>query len=445
MYVPSWTHLRVKMWTGLLLWFCLPVFAQDRYVLETKGSDLSSVLSRNQLTLVRTLGPDVFLVTGPVGIPPSQLTASVLADSKVIEFEPDAATQVPEGGPGSKKGGVDPLPPILTDTSVVNYYGSIVRNIYVNQPSAALLSQNQAHQQWGGGGGVVAIIDTGVDPFHPVLAGKLAPGYDFTRNLPGIATDWLDLTPAQLVALAQSTVAILDQSTVAILDQSTVAILDQSTVAILDGRVPHSFGHGTMVAGLVHLVAPNARIMPLKAFKADGSANLSDIVRAIYYAVDNGANVINMSFSMTAPSAELLKAIAYANSKKVICVAAAGNEGQQLKVYPAGFPEVMGVGATNRSDRRSSFTNYGESSVHTSAPGEALITLFPGNRYSAVWGTSFSSALVSGAVAWMKSMKPHVKYGDIADALDSGQKIDQGMGDARLELMKVMTYFCYPH
>ena len=66
-------------------------------------------------------------------------------------------------------------------------------------------------------------------------------------------------------------------------------------------RLPHAFGHGTMVAGLVHVVAPTASIMPLKAFSADGSSNLFDIERAIYYAVDHGAKVINMRFSMDAP------------------------------------------------------------------------------------------------------------------------------------------------
>src|SRR2546426_9667854 len=99
--------------------------------------------------------------------------------------------------------------------------------------------------------------------------------------------------------LDQSTASILDQNTIVILNQSTASILDQSTASILDTRqVPQTFGHGTMVAGIIHLVAPAARIMPLKAFEADGTAHLFDILRAIYYAVDHGAKVINMSFSL---------------------------------------------------------------------------------------------------------------------------------------------------
>ena len=79
---------------------------------------------------------------------------------------------------------------------------------------------------------------------------------------------------------------------------STLALVDQSTASHIDlSQLPHAFGHGTMVAGLIHLAAPAAKIMPLKAFDADGNANIFDIERAIYYAVDHGARVINMSFS----------------------------------------------------------------------------------------------------------------------------------------------------
>src|SRR2546426_9603627 len=86
--------------------------------------------------------------------------------------------------------------------------------------------------------------------------------------------------------LDQSTASILDQNTIVVLNQSTASILNQSTASILDTtQVPQAFGHGTMVAGIIHLVAPTAQIMPLKAFKADGTSNLFDIRRAIYFAV----------------------------------------------------------------------------------------------------------------------------------------------------------------
>jgi subtilisin family serine protease len=134
-------------------------------------------------------------------------------------------------------------------------------------------------------------------PDHPVLQPVLVPGYDFTRNTPGIPSELADLPPATAAILTQSTAVILDKKAVVVLNQSTAAILDQSTAAILDtSKLPLAFGHGTMVAGIVHLAAPTASMMPLKGFQADGTASLLDIIRAVYYAVDNGARVINLSF-----------------------------------------------------------------------------------------------------------------------------------------------------
>src|SRR6266849_7091950 len=124
----------------------------------------------------------------------------------------------------------------------------------------------------------------------------------------------------------------------AIVNQSSAAILDQSSAAILDGNVQYAaFGHGTMVMGVIHLVAPTAKLLPLKAFHSDGTGFLSDILRAVYYAVENNASVINMSFDMRTSSPELKNALDYANQLNVICAASAGNDGQgpPLLVYPA--------------------------------------------------------------------------------------------------------------
>jgi subtilisin family serine protease len=240
-------------------------------------------------------------------------------------------------------------------------------------------------------------------------------------------------------------VAILDQSTVAILDQknsplvlnqSTVAILDQSTVAILDGQqLPEDFGHGTMVSGLIHLVAPTASIMPLKAFQSDGTAELSNIVAAIYCAVDHGARVINMSFSTTTKEPVLQQAIAYTTSHGVICIASAGNQGREMTVYPAGFQGVIGVASTNKNDLRSPFSNYDSDAIRLAAPGEALVTTCPGNNYAAVWGTSFSSALVSGASALVTDVVP------LATSGYATQAFDQVRISTRTSAMHVWIFF----
>ena len=80
--------------------------------------------------------------------------------------------------------------------------------------------------------------------------------------------------------------------------------------------------------------------MPLKAFSADGTSRMFDIIRAIYYAVDHGARVINMSFSASTTSPEIARAINYATDRGVICVASVGNLGQEMVVYPGGFRNV---------------------------------------------------------------------------------------------------------
>ena len=195
-----------------------------------------------------------------------------------------------------------------------------------------------------------------------------------------------------------------------------------------------------MVSGLIHLVAPKAQIMPLKAFSANGSANLSDIIRAIYFAVDNGAKVINMSFSATLPSLTLKQAIEYASEHGVICIASAGNEGRQMTVFPAGYEGVISVASTNHADQRSMFSNFGTESIGLAAPGEALVTTYPGNNYAAVWGTSFSAALVSGASSLILNLVPLAHSGYAQHALDQGPQLNQRVGHARLDLVPTLQY-----
>ena len=189
----------------------------------------------------------------------------------------------------------------LADTQVVDYFGSPVFRGYSNQPSVSTIRLHKARRDYTvEGSNIVAILDTGVDPGHPALSNALVPGYDFTRDLPGIPDEKSDLDQSTVGLLNQSTVGLLNQSTVGLLNQSTVGLLNQSTVGLLNAALADprysAFGHGTMVAGLVRLVAPGAQIMPLKVFRSDGTASVADIVRGVYFAVENGASVINMSF-----------------------------------------------------------------------------------------------------------------------------------------------------
>ena len=343
-------------------------------------------------TVQASLGdPDgqLFLVTLPSVLDPVTTIAKLLLQPGITGVEIDQPVNVQ----GSTAGAA---PYYLSDKTPVNYYGTTVWNGYLTQPAVQLIRSNTVHSVLNstGAGVTVAVIDTGVDTNSTVLAPFLVKGYDFTRNKAG-GSESGDVT--------QSTVAVLDGGYIGTVNQSTVAVLDQSTVAVLDQTKYSAFGHGTMTSGLVHLVAPQSKIMPLKAFGANGTGYASDVLRAIYYAVNNGAKVLNMSFDFTSYSPELQRAVNYVTSRGAVCVASAGNDGKQETVYPAALPNVIDVASTSNQDTQSTFTNYGAPPVWLAAPGEGVMTTYPYQTYAAGWGTSFSAPLVSGTVALMVS------------------------------------------
>jgi subtilisin family serine protease len=178
--------------------------------------------------------------------------------------------------------------------------------------------------------------------------------------------------------------------------------------------------------------------MPLKVFRADGSSNLSDIIRAIYYAADHGATVISMSFSMGQPSPGLQAAVQYALGKNVTLVASSGNDGLKTLVWPASYGGVDGIGSSTSSDTRSSFSNYGSGVVTFAAPGEAVITTYPGGNYAAGWGTSFSAPMVAGSAALVLQARPTAKPGDVTNALSKAKQISD-MGYGRIDLYLSLT------
>src|SRR3954468_17007185 len=131
-----------------------------------------------------------------------------------------------------------------------------------------------------------------------------------------------------------------------------------------------------MVAGIVHLGAPYARIMPVRAFSNSGSGSMADIVQSIYWAVDNGADILSMSFGSPESSPELQAAIEYAISNKVICIASVANENSSAPIYPAAFKNVIAVAATDQQDVKASFSDDGPT-VSIAAPGTWIWSTYP--------------------------------------------------------------------
>jgi subtilisin family serine protease len=388
---------------------------------------LQNVCLLNGCTVVSNIDGNlnqVFLVRPAQGLLPSLLASILQTITGIVDAEPDQTLVIPPN-PSSQTTSSNP-PPGLWDTTPVNYYGNTVTDGYVNQPAAHIIEIAQAHSAFNvSGTGIVADIDTGVDPNHPAFQGVLLEGWDFTRNQPG---------GSEMNDISMSAPPPCDTCPAAYVNQHTAAMLDQQTAAMLDGSQYAAFGHGTMVMGVIHLVAPTAKLLPLKAFSADGDGSLSNILAAIYYGVQNQANVINMSFDMLQSSTELTDAINYANSNKVILVASAGNDGVDEMVYPAGNQNVMGVASTNDQDQRSSFSNYGDQIVWVAAPGEGVITTYPFGLYAAGWGTSFSSPFVAGTASLVLNMQPHDAQSQAAFAISHAQFVGLNMGNGRLNV-----------
>jgi len=425
-----------KFCCGLMLLMGLPLLAQDNFVLVTSPDKVQDVCGRHGLTqLTQSSSHGVFLVST------TSVDPSISTDSAVQSFEHDRALGLPELSGATVANLTQSSTSILDGLpgrSIVNYFGSRVPSNYVTQPATVIIRQRDLQTASGftGTGVTVAVIDTGVDPSHPALQSSLVSGFNFISNAAD-PSELVDLTPAMSAALAQSSTSILDGQNLVQMNSSTMAILSQSSTSILDGS-PSEFGHGTMTAGLVHLVAPGAGIMALKAFGGDGSSDLFNIVRAIYYAVDHGATIVSMSFEISQSSPALQNAIQYALNKNVVVVAAAGNDGAQIMVFPAAYNSVIGVGSTDNSDARSSFTNFGTNAVFVAAPGEGVVTTYPGGNYAGGWGTSFSTPLIAGEAALILQARPTYKPGDVGNAISRAVSVQQ-MGHGRADLCLALS------
>lgn len=225
-----------------------------------------------------------------------------------------------------------------------------------------------------------------------------------------------------------------------------------------------ALSHGTQTAGLAGaatnnskgIASPNwnARIMPLQALGDDGTGWTSDIVAAIYYAVDNGASIISMSLGGSSADTSLKNAIDYAYAHNVVIVAAAGNCGTGAEYgcetsspgemsYPALYDHVIAVGATDSTDNRASFSSYGPA-LDVVAPGSGAIasttisrgtaspndptTFNYANSYtSQLYGTSFSTPIIAGIASLIRSVKPTTSVDDITAILDGTARKVPGM------------------
>lgn len=419
---------RIIFFTWLLCCATIPVGtaeAADLILRPQAQAEPEVICARYGFTLTSRLDTQhLFLVSAPDPVTQATLDSILATDKDVASLELSPALQAPSiAGEAALTQSIAGILETYA-TSWVNYYGGTAWDSYTTQSAVQQTHLNDAHAL-ATGAGTIAIIDTGVDPSHPALANVLVSGYDFTRDIEGDASEWSDLP-------------VLTQSIAGILETYAADVQAGQTPPV---PLPEFFGHGTMVAGLVHLSAPTAKIMPLKAFNADGSTNLYDIIRAIYYAADHGARVLNMSFITWTPSHELQNALSYASRKGVFNISAIGNNGistDTYPVYPAEYRVAYGI-ASVKGNKRSAFSNYG-GDVTVGAPGEALLTTYPGGLYAAVWGTSFSTPLVSGGIGLMLQRDGVLTTRDLDTAIWNGSTRlkGEGLGAGRIDFYKAL-------
>jgi thermitase len=308
---------------------------------------------------------DVFLLGLPTSAGVTKTVERMASDPRLLYAEPNFFAQSPEGDGRHKAWGFSDVAPNS------------------DEYAAQALGLEAAHAISQGEGTTVAVVDTGAQLDHPALVAnfKGVKRYDFVGN---------DKDPSDLPV---------------------------GKDADCDGDKDEMVGHGTHVAGIVDITAPEAKIMPLRVLDTEGYGNVFTIAKAVYFAEHNGADVINLSLGSTNRSRLLQEVIEGATANGVVVAAAAGNSNSSVPRYPAAgdglvasADGLVAVTSVNMYDRKSDFANYG-SWVDIAAPGEGIRSAFPVSTYAYWSGTSMATPFVSGQAALI-----HAVYGTLNPA-----------------------------
>ena len=269
---------------------------------------------------------------------------------------------------------------------------------------------------------IIAVNDTGIDLDHPDLNDKLIPGWDFVDG---------DNVPADV-----------------------------------PGSGP--YGHGTHIAGIAAAETNNlegiagvafgasTKLMPVRIFNENGRTTVDAISKGLTYAADNGADVINMSYGGYRYSRTEAKAVKYAWGKGAVLVAAAGNDATTLKSYPASYPQVIAVSATNHNDTLASYSNYG-SWLSVAAPGgdesnwpySGILSTYP-DGYAWWGGTSMATPHVSGLAALLITQDPSRSNQEVRSIIEETADdlgsigFDSIYGNGRINTFAAVQYGVVP-
>ncbi len=244
---------------------------------------------------------------------------------------------------------------------------------------------------------VVAVIDTGLDPYHPFLKENIFT-YEGVSSAKNFGKDF-------------------------------------SSAQRLSDTPFDDHGHGTHVSGIIRSIYPQVKILALKYFNpmANGTENLAATIKALSYAVEKKVDIINYSGGGPEPSQEELSILKKAKEANILVVAAAGNEhsnidDKQNGYYPAGYglENIISVTAHNQQGDLLPSSNWGKSLVDFSAPGHQIRSAIPYSRSGLLTGTSQATAFATGLAALIKSRHPHLSAIDLKTILiEGGRKMAQ--------------------
>ncbi|MEM7305448.1 MAG: S8 family serine peptidase [Planctomycetota bacterium] len=370
------------------------------------GEDVEALLDDFDAAAIETIAAKamhlVELAPGTSYAQAQVIATSLASDPATVFAELNLDVSAPETP------GCDAVPSSVgaQDCTVAFFDGQPTPEKYYDQPAVPLLGVEAAYAQLIGTPTVVAVIDTGIDPTHPMLA----------SNLFSLGIDLVD--PAG---------AALD--------------LGDGIDSDHDGLVDEAVGHGTHVAGTIVLMHPDALVLPIRALDSDGNGTAFDVAQGIIEAVLAGADVINLSLGMSGPSAAVQAALELADEAGVDVLASAGNTGGQV-LYPAAYPDAAAVTAVDGLDVKASFAAYGLS-VTFAAPGVEIYSTMPGGAYAWWSGTSMATAVASGAVSLIRALEQDSSLEpDAVDAVEESSapldELNPGfeglLGEGRIDL-----------
>lgn len=349
----------------------LPDPPSDQVVVKLKqGVSIGTILTRYQATLLGTIAEsNLHFLKLSAGQTAGQILPSLNTDPDLFYAEPNYYAD------GEPNGGA-----ILFRAHAAPLAGAILFRAHGDlTPMPAGMSDQWAWEKIGlidarkistGQGMIVAVLDTGLAPDHPLLSSSLTAGYDFVRMNDGIY------------------------------DQGNN--IDDDGNGIADEFV----GHGTHVSGIIITEAPGVQIMPIRVLNSEGMGTYWEVAAGIKYAVDHGADIINMSLSAPRLTPSLKDALDYASSHGVIVVSAAGTGTGPN--YPAAYsnPTLLGVGSTDINDAIAWFSGGQTTDTDVYAPGTDIYSAYPYNGYALASGTSMSAPIVAAEAALLLSRYP---------------------------------------